>query len=86
MARRVSAIWVWNGDPEFGRATRRAEGLAGSSCATVQGIELIQRVNRPHGNPGYFTKWLGAGSLNSLDAKTHNQRQRRLRARVRLCA
>jgi len=53
----------WSGDPEFGRATRRAEGLVNSSCATVNGIELIQRVNRPSRKSALLYKVAGCRQL-----------------------
>jgi hypothetical protein len=41
MARCISAVWLWGGYPESGRAIHRAEDLVGDSCATFETIGLI---------------------------------------------
>ena len=47
MARCISAVWIWGGYPESGRAIYRAEDLAGDSCATVKKIGLTRRCSEP---------------------------------------
>jgi hypothetical protein len=42
MARCISAVGIWGGSPESGRAIHRAQDLVGDSCATV---EVIADVN-----------------------------------------